>query len=242
VKRVGIALSLALALAAASAAVVSAQSGTIRACVSGNGNIRIVGAGESCGNQGALLIWNGQGVPGPAGPQGPAGPAGPQGPEGPAGRDGRDATGPGEAEPTVTLQMTVDDMNADLPTPISSFSLGATQSGTIGGGGGGGAGKVSFQDLAVSKQLDGMSVDLLTATATGEHINEVKIEVFAIGSSSPFATYTFRDALVTAVVFGASNQAPSETVSFNFTRVISDVTVGGTTFHSCFDLVKNVKC
>jgi type VI protein secretion system component Hcp len=240
VKRVGIALFL--ALAAASAAVVSAQSGTIRACVSGNGNIRIVGAGESCGNQGALLIWNADGVPGPAGPQGPAGPAGPQGPEGPAGRDGRDATGPGEAEPTVTLQMTVDGMNGDDPTPIFSFSLGATNTGTTSGGGGSGAGRVSFQDLAVSKQLDGMSVDLLSAAATGEHIPDVKIEVFAIGSSSPFATYTFRDALVTAVVFGASNQAPAETVSFNFTRVISDVTVGGTTFHSCFDILKNVKC
>jgi type VI protein secretion system component Hcp len=240
VKRLGIALSF--ALVAASAVTVSAQSGTIRACVSGNGNIRIVGAGESCGNQGALLIWNGQGVPGPAGPQGPAGPAGPQGPEGPAGRDGRDGTGPGQAEPTGTLQMTVDGMNGDLPTPIFSFSMGATNSGTVSGGGGGSAGRATFQDLAVSKQLDAMSVDLLSAAATGEHISDVKIEVFAIGSSSPFATYTFRDALVTAVVFGASNQAPGETVSFNFTRVISDVTVGGTTFHSCFDLVKNVKC
>src|SRR5689334_19649312 len=130
-KRVSIALSL--ALVAAAAAGVSAQSGTIRACVSGNGNIRIVGAGESCGNQGSLLIWNGQGVAGPAGPQGPAGPAGPQGPEGQPGRDGRDGTGPGTPEDTVSLQMTVDGMNGGLPTPIFAFSLGATNTGTTSG-------------------------------------------------------------------------------------------------------------
>lgn len=237
--RLGIALSL--ALVAASAAV-SAQSGTIRACVSGNGNIRIVGAGESCGNQGSLLIWNAQGAPGPAGAQGPAGPAGAQGPEGPAGRDGRDATGPGEPAPTVTLQMTVDAMNGDLPTPISGFSLGATNPAVIGGGGGGGAGKVTFQDLSVSKQLDGMSVSLLSAAATGKHIKDVKIEVFEVDASSPFATYTFQDALVTSDVFGASNQAPAENVSFNFAKVISDVTVGGSTFHSCYDIQANMSC
>jgi type VI secretion system secreted protein Hcp len=228
-------------LVAAAAAAVSAQSGTIRACVSGNGNIRIVGAGESCGNQGSLLIWNAQGAPGPAGPQGPAGPAGPQGPEGPAGRDGRDATGPAPPEATVTLQMTVGGMNGGQPTPILAFSLGATNTGVVGGGGGG-AGKVSFQDLSVSKLLDGMSVSLLRAAATGNHIKAMLIEVFEIGSSSPFAVYTFEDVFVTADVFGASNQAPSENVSFNFAKIISDVTFGGTTFHTCYDVKNNIPC
>lgn len=238
-KRVSIALSLAFVAAAAVA--VSAQSGTIRACISGNGNIRIVGAGESC-SQGSLLIWNVEGVPGPAGPQGPAGPAGPQGPEGQPGRDGRDGTGPAPPEATVTLQMTVDGMNSGQPTPISSFSLGASNSGAVGGGGGGGAGKVSFQDLSVTKQLDGMSVSLLAAAATGKHIKDVTIEVFEIGASVPFAVYKFEDALVTADVFGASSQAPSESVALNFAKIVSDVTIGGTTFHTCYDIKSNVSC
>ena len=140
------------------------------------------------------------------------------------------------------LQMTVDDMNNDQPTPILAFSLGATNTGAIGSGGGGGAGKVSFQDLSVNKQLDGMSVSLLSAAATGKHIKDVTIEVFEIGASSPFAVYTFQDALVTADVFGASNQAPSESVSFVFSKVLSDVTFGGTTFHSCYDLKANATC
>ena len=239
-KRVSIALSL--AFVAAAAASVSAQSGTIRACVSGNGNIRIVGAGESCGNQGSLLIWNGQGVPGPAGPQGPAGPTGPQGPEGQPGRDGRDGTGPAPAEDTVTMQMTVDGMNGGQATPILAFSLGATNTGTTSGGGGGGAGKASFQDLSVAKLLDGMSVSLLAAAATGKHIKDVTIEVFEIGAGSPFATYTFEDALVTADLFGASTQGPSENVAFNFAKIRSEVTFGGTTFNTCYDIKANVSC
>lgn len=215
---------------------VSAQSGAIRACVGNDGKLSVIGEGGSCKSNESLLVWN------IAGPAGPAGPEGPEGPAGPAGRDGRDATGPVPPAPSLLMQMTVDDMNNDNPTPIQSFSLGATNTGDIGFGGGGGTGKVDFQSLNVTKMLDGMSVSLLTAAATGEHIMDVKIEVFSIGSNTPFAVYTFEDVLVTAHIFGSSQNAMSEQVSFVFAKIKSNITVGGTTFQGCYDVKANKTC
>ena len=61
----------------------------IHSCVNdSSGEIKIVGATETCKNHHSPLDWNAQGMVGPAGPPGPAGPAGPQGPAGPAGPQG----------------------------------------------------------------------------------------------------------------------------------------------------------
>jgi type VI protein secretion system component Hcp len=90
--------------------------------------------------------------------------------------------------------------------------------------------------------LDGMSVPLLSAAATGKHIKDVQIDVFEVGSGTPFATYTFQDALVTADVLGSSQNALNEQLTFNFAKIISDITIAGTTFHSCFDIKANVTC
>src|SRR5262245_3202091 len=102
----------------------SAQGGTIRACVSGNGTLKVIGPSDSCSGQGSLLVWSVQGpagTQGPVGPTGAAGAIGPTGPEGPAGKDGQ---GPPVPSPTVTMTLTVDQMNGDQPTPIVSFGLG----------------------------------------------------------------------------------------------------------------------
>jgi hypothetical protein len=62
----------------------------IHSCVhKSNGNVRIVGADDSChANTETALDWNAEGAGGPAGPQGPIGPEGPAGPEGPVGPAG----------------------------------------------------------------------------------------------------------------------------------------------------------
>jgi len=223
-------------------ALVSAQTGVIRGCVGNDGKISVVGPAGSCKNNESLLIWNAAGPEGPAGPQGPIGPAGPEGPAGRDGRDGRDGTSPLPPAPTVAMTMKVDGMNGNNPTPIKAFSIGATNTSDLSSGGGGGAGKVDFQNLNVSKLLDGMSVPLLSAAATGKHIKDVTIDVFEAGGSTPFATYVFQDALVTSDLLGSSQNALSEQVSFNFAKITSDITVGGITFHSCFDLKANATC
>ena len=238
----GVMVSVVLTLIFVAGSRVSAQGsgGVIRACANNSGSLRVLLPGEACKPTESLLTWN---IAGPTGPDGAIGPAGPTGPEGPAGRDGRDAITPPPAASPYSLQMTVDGMNGDNPTPIQAFSLGATNSGDIGGvGGGGGAGKVSFADLHVTKMVDGLSVPLLKATATGLHIQDVKIEVSNIGSGTPFAIYTFTDVLVTSDLLGSSQNSVSESVSFNFAKIASSITLNGMTFTSCYDVKLAKSC
>ena len=127
-------------------------------------------------------------------------------------------------------------------TPILAFGTGAINSGTVGGGGGGGAGVTTFADFAVTKLLDAFSVPLLQAAATGTHIQQVKIEVFEIGSPTPFATYSLLDALITSDTIGSSVSQITENVSFTYTKIATSITLGGVTFDACFDRVNNTSC
>jgi hypothetical protein len=61
---------------------------TIRACVKGNGAMRIVAPGAKCADNEQPLTWNVQGPAGPAGRQGPKGDTGLQGPKGDTGLQG----------------------------------------------------------------------------------------------------------------------------------------------------------
>jgi type VI protein secretion system component Hcp len=232
-------VSAAIASIFIAGAQVSAQGGVIRACVNAGGSLRLAPGGEACKPTESLLTWN---VEGKVGPAGPAGPTGPTGPDGPAGRDGRDATTPAPPAPTTRHQMTIAGMNGGNPTPIQAFSLGASNPAVIDTGGGGAAGKVNFADLSVLKMIDGLTVPLLKATATGTFLAEVKLEVFQIGTSVPFATYTFSDALVTAHALGGSPASISESVSFAYGKIASSITLGGMTFDSCYDLKAAKSC
>ena len=223
-----------------------AQDNTLRGCIGPQGSLRIIGAGDACKGNEALLTWNARGPAGPAGATGPAGPTGatgPAGPEGPAGRDGRDATTPPAPAPTITLQMTVDSVNGNTPTPIMAFSLGGTNTTTIGSGtGGAGAGKASFSDLNVLKSVDVLSVPLLKAMSLGQHFDFVKVEMFEVGSGVPFATYTFSTVFVTTSQVSGSQNAVGESVSFAFGKIASSIIFNGTTYDSCWDIVMNRNC
>src|SRR5262245_42470600 len=144
--------------------------------------------------------------------------------------------------PTVSAQMRIDGLNGGNATPIVSFSLGATNSASASSGSGGGSGKVTFANLVVSKLLDGDSVPLLQAAATGQVFRNLVIEVFAAGSSVPFAIYTFEDVVVASNVLGSSTSAVNEQDAFDFRRITSDVTLNGQTFHSCFDIKALTSC
>jgi type VI protein secretion system component Hcp len=246
-RRVAYAAALAVvgAFAIGSMTRVHAQAGpaAIRVCVGNSGTLRLAGPTEVCKGSETLLVWNVQGPQGTTGPIGPTGPAGPAGADGAAGRDGRDAQGPGPATPVLSLRMTVAGLNNDNPVPIFSFNLGASNSATIGGAGGGaGAGKVNFSSLNVSKMVDAMSVPLLKAAALGTHFSSVVIEVSNVGSAVPFATYTFGTVFVTADTLGSNTESVAETVAFEFGRITSDVTLNGSAFHSCFDVIGNTSC
>ena len=141
----------------------------------------------------------------------------------------------------VTVQMQIAGINDNNPTTIQSFSLGATDT-LAATGSGGGAGKVSFANLTVSKGLDADSVPLLQAAASGQVLKTVVIALFAAHDSTPFATYTFEDVLVTSNVIGAASSSTSEQDAFDFRRITSDVSINGQTFHSCFDVKLATSC
>lgn len=243
VSATGAALAIAVVLGAHTPLQAQAGPATIRACIGGGGSLRLVGPNEACKGNDQLVVWNVQGPAGPAGPAGPSGATGPTGPEGPAGRDGRDAEAPGAPAPKFNLRITVDGLNGNNPTPIFGFSLGASNPTTIGSASGGaGAGKVSFSALNVNKMVDGLSVPLLRASALGTHFATVTIDVTQVGSSTPFAVYTFGTVFVEADSIGSSTDTLAESVSFVFAKITSDVTLNGTTFHSCFDVTTNAGC
>ena len=94
----------------------------------------------------------------------------------------------------------------------------------------------------MSKFVDGLSVPLLKALSLGQHFDFAKIEVFEVGSATPFATYTFNTVFVTSDVIGSSVNQVSESVTFVFGKISSTIIVNGMTFDSCFDMLQNVNC
>ncbi len=58
---------------------------------------------------------------------------------------------------------------------ILSWSWGLSKPGGAGPGSGGAAGKPTFQDIALQKQVDRASPNLAKACATGEHLREVTL-------------------------------------------------------------------
>lgn len=231
------AAGFALSLWTGASARLDAQSGAITACAGVNGVLRVVGSGESCRSNETAISWN---ITGPAGPEGPQGPAGPAGPQGPA------AEVPPGPTPVISAQMTLDSADPDTdtvgPIPIINFTLGGTNATTIGSGSGGaGAGKLSFAPLTVTKMLDAASPLLLSHMATGHHFTEVKIEVFS-ANNAPLATYKFKTAFVTSDLVGGESMSLSEQVIFVFGKLESDITVGGSTAHTCWDSVQNKAC
>jgi type VI protein secretion system component Hcp len=237
--RFGFALAISVAMASMLAgAQLLAQGDALRACVNTAGSLRVVSSSETCKSNEVAVAWN---VTGPPGPAGPAGPAGPEGPAGRDGRDGRDATGPATPPMTLTGTLFIDDNDFGPATPILAFSLGATNSGTVFGGGGG-AGKVDFSNFNLTKLLDGYSLPLLQKTATGEHLKQVRIELFDHGAATPFATYRLADVTVVASNFGGAPTGVSENVSLQFSRIDSTIVLDGNTFTSCYDVKANKNC
>ena len=117
------------------ATAVSAHGGDaalIHSCVK-SGNIRIVGANDTCKDTETPLDWNVQGVPGPAGPQGPVGltgPAGPAGATGPAGSPGPAGpagpvgpAGPAGTTDAVIARATDAAITGDTPVDVAVITL-----------------------------------------------------------------------------------------------------------------------
>ncbi|MCX7324124.1 MAG: type VI secretion system tube protein Hcp, partial [Hyphomicrobiales bacterium] len=92
---------------------------------------------------------------------------------------------------------------------ISSWSFGATNSGSAGIGGGSGAGKVNMQDFHFTVQNSKASANLLVACASGEHIKEAVLTcrkpTGKDGGQMPYLIVTFNDIVISSYQVGGSD-------------------------------------
>jgi type VI protein secretion system component Hcp len=228
----------------------SAQSGEIRACVNPSGAMRLLAAGESCNPPQTLLTWNVEGTRGPAGPAGEPGPAGPAGPAGRDGRDGRDGKdGEDGTLPAVQMPSIVGEISyagAASPSPIYGVSGGVKrnlrESGEKGGTEDINIGVGELLDFNVTKPLDAASIQLLQFSINGNSLGDLTIRLFEPGTTNAYATYILGRAFVSNSIFSTSATGVMETLSFYFNEIRSQVTIGGATYQSCWDMVQNRSC
>jgi type VI secretion system secreted protein Hcp len=105
---------------------------------------------------------------------------------------------------------------------VSSFSWGATNSGTAHVGGGAGAGKVHIQDLTVLKHVDKASPNILLFCCNGKHIEECVLTVRKAGENPlEYAVYTMSECLITSTAINGSDGSDrlQESVSLNFGKI-----------------------
>jgi type VI secretion system secreted protein Hcp len=102
---------------------------------------------------------------------------------------------------------------------VLAWSWGASQSGTMHLGTGGGAGKVSDQDLSVTKYVDSASHNLLKHCHTGAHIDEAVLTVRKAGGSPlEYIILTMKKVIVSSISTGGSGGEDrlTENVTLNF--------------------------
>ena len=107
---------------------------------------------------------------------------------------------------------------------IMSFSWGAHQAGTSAIGSGAGSGKVSLQDLQITKKVDSSSPLLFLNCANGAHIKEGNLVVRKAGGDQlEYLKIKLTDVLVSSYqpsghVHGGDD-IPTESVSLNFSKI-----------------------
>jgi len=267
----GLGLLAVLAVASVPAAAAESESAAhpkvIKACVNEHdGDARIVPPSQSCRKNETAVFWNIQGPIGPPGAPGSKGDPGPMGApglpgrdglnglngldgkDGRDGRDGQDCSGGGGTTPPAGPIGTINIDGIHKPdetSDILSLAGGLSVSGTTGGGGGGGAGKVSFQDIHITKNVDAASPKEFMLGATGHHIKVVTIVVFRKGTKDPELTYILNEVLISSIAQGGGgSDLPTESVSFNFGKITIKFSPegGGPDVDFCFDVNMNVSC
>ena len=104
---------------------------------------------------------------------------------------------------------------------ILSWDWGMTQSGTTHIGGGGGTGKVSVQDLVITKWIDKASPVLMLACCKGEHFAKATLTVRKAGEKSlEYLIIDMEKILVSSISTGGSagEDRLTEHVTLNFAK------------------------
>ena len=104
---------------------------------------------------------------------------------------------------------------------VLAWSWGASQSGTGHVGGGSGAGKVSVQDVSITKYVDSSSHLLLLDCCNGQHIKKGTLVVRKAGATPlEYVKLTMEDILVSSIQTGGSGGEDrlTETLTLNFSK------------------------
>lgn len=104
---------------------------------------------------------------------------------------------------------------------VLAWSWGMSQSGTTHTGGGGGAGKVSVQDISITKYVDKSSAPLMMACCKGTHYDSATLTVRKAGDTPlEYIIIKLTEIIVTSVSTGGSGGEDrlTENVSLNFAK------------------------
>jgi len=102
---------------------------------------------------------------------------------------------------------------------VLAWSWGLSQSGSTHMGSGGGSGKVSVQDISLTKYVDAASANLLKFCCTGKHFKEAVLTVRKAGDKPvEYLKITMKEVLIASVSTGGSGGEDrlTENVTLNF--------------------------
>ncbi len=108
---------------------------------------------------------------------------------------------------------------------VLAWSWGMSQSGSTHSGGGSGAGKVSVQDLSITKYVDKSSTVLMMACSNGKHYPEATLTVRKAGETPlEYIIIEMKDVICTSISTGGSGGEDqlTENVTLNFGSVNVD--------------------
>jgi type VI secretion system secreted protein Hcp len=132
---------------------------------------------------------------------------------------------------------------------VLAWSWGMSQNGTTHTGGGSGAGKVSVQDMSITKYVDQASPKLQLFCCNGKHIKEAVLVVRKAGENPlEYIKVTMSDLIVTSVQTGGSGGEDrlTENVALNFATVKFEYTPqkpdgsGGTAIPYTWKISQNI--
>ncbi|MES2355117.1 MAG: type VI secretion system tube protein Hcp [Pseudomonadota bacterium] len=133
---------------------------------------------------------------------------------------------------------------------VLAWSWGMSQSGTTHTGGGGGAGKVSVQDISLTKYVDKSSPNLMLACCNGKHYKEALLTVRKAGEKPlEYVKITMKEVIVSSISTGGSGGEDRlvETVTFNFAEFKTEYTpqkadgTGDAAIEIAWNIAENVK-
>ena len=109
---------------------------------------------------------------------------------------------------------------------VLNWSWGMSQSGNMHTGTGGGAGKVSIQDLSLTKYVDKATPNLMMHCSSGKHVPKVTLTVRKAGGDTQveYLIINLEEVLISSLSTGGSGNDDRliENITLNFAKVTVD--------------------